>query len=607
MTEAVVGLPESLRQLDRLLDTSDELWYYNWLLWVCEQLPEVSSALVVVDEKNQGQFHTAAIWPEQSDNDQILHDAAEVTLKKQKPLITPMSDGEHHIGSFPIFVNDKLRATVVILFNVTTENAMQKCLSVLEYCSAWLELRFGKEVILQQKKDFERQQMIIDSVSEILDKHDYEHAAISFVNMLGRNLNAERVVLGFIKSDELVIEFQSDSSSYSNKHELVKLTTKAMQETVDQQETVMWPQLEGQNQVVIAHGKLAAAEGKTALMTVPLVDKEICYGAVLFERQADLPFNEQSRQMAEAMANFVGVVLEEKRQSSLPLYSYINRSIKNQLSKFFGPGHLVRKLIFLAITLITLFFCFMPGEYNVASEAVLEGSELRAIVVPFDSYLQSASLRAGDDVDEGNVLAELDTRELRLERMSWISQQATARRQYEDALAQNERAQVQVSSAQMQRAMAELELLDFQISQAQLKSPFNALIVTGDLNQRIGGVVKQGEVLFELSPRKAYRLAIYVNEFRIGDIQEGRKGRLVLAALSDYEFPFEVTRINPIAEVRDGETVYRVEAKLTDSIDELRVGLEGVAQIYIDNRLLIDVWTMNFRNWLRLELWRFWG
>ena len=44
-----------------------------------------------------------------------------------------------------------------------------------------------------------------------------------------------------------------------------------------------------------------------------------------------------------------------------------------------------------------------------------------------------------------------------------------------------------------------------------------------------------------------------------------------------------------------------------ESIDELRVGLEGVAQIYIDERLLIKIWTMGMVDWLRLQIWRFWG
>ena len=83
--------------------------------------------------------------------------------------------------------------------------------------------------------------------------------------------------------------------------------------------------------------------------------------------------------------------------------------------------------------------------------------------------------------------------------------------------------------------------------------------------------------------------------------------RLVLSALSDQEFAFTVTRINPMAEVREGGTVYRVEAELQGGQDMLRAGLEGVARVAIDRRHLIAIWTRGLRDRLSLEWWRFWG
>jgi len=102
-------------------------------------------------------------------------------------------------------------------------------------------------------------------------------------------------------------------------------------------------------------------------------------------------------------------------------------------------------------------------------------------------------------------------------------------------------------------------------------------------------------------------LAMYVDEFRINDIRQAQTGQLVLAALPDQKFAFTVTRINPMAEARDGATVYRVEADLKDTAEMLRVGLEGVAKVYVDERLLISVWTRSMIDWMKLQLWRFWG
>lgn len=607
MSEINVSMPDSIQQLNGLLDTQHENWHFTWLEWLCAQLPQVSVALVVADESQNGQFHALAVWPQDDNQGCLLQDAAEETLKKQQPLILPLNDGQKHIGSYPVFVDGHLRAVVTLMFTAVDEASLHKALAVIEYSTGWLELRLSRNLLSTVSQDNQRQNIVIDSIAHVLGERDFEHAALRFVNLMGQYSQAERVVLGFVKNTELEIHSESDSSGHSKKHELVKLTTQAMQEATDQQESILWPERDELNQVSHAHSKLSGAKAQRALMTIPLVDKETCYGAVLFDRPADQPFSKEEQLTAEALSNFVGVVLEEKRQSCLPLYAYVSRSFKNQLSLLLGPGHLGRKITLFSLVFISLFFSFMPGSYKISADAVIEGAELRSIVAPYDGYLQNATLRAGDTVKKDTVLAELDTRESRLQLMSWVSQEATSRRKYEDALAKSERARVQISHAQRKRAQAEIELLEYQISQAVMQAPFDALIVTGDLSQRIGALVRQGDVLFELSPSNDFRLAMYVDEFRINDIRQAQTGQLVLAALPDKKFPFTVTRINPMAEALEGSTVYRIEAAFENSEALLRVGLEGVAQVYVDERLLISIWTRSMIDWMKLQLWRFWG
>jgi len=607
MGEINVSLPDSIQQLNGLLDTNHENWHFTWLSWLCSQLPQVRVALVVADESQSGQFHAMAVWPDKASQDQLLQDAAEETLHKKEPIIMPLNDGKHHLGSYPVFVDDTLRAVITLMFSAVDATELHKALAIIEYCTGWLELRLSRNMLSTVARDNQRQHIVIDSISHVLAERDFEHAALRFVNLMGQHLDAERVVLGFVKDAEVAIHSESDSSGHSKKHELVKLTTQAMQEATDQQESVLWPPPDDHNRVTHAHSKLSGGAGQRAIMSIPLLDKELCYGTVLFDRPSERPFSKAEQLTAEALTNFVGVVLEEKRQSCLPLYAYIWRSFKNQLSFLIGPGYLGRKVTLFSLIVVSIFFSLMPGTYNISADTVIEGAQLRSIVVPYDGYLLSATLRAGDTLQKGDLLAELDTRQSRLQLMSWVSQEATSKRKYEDALAKNERAQVQINNAQSKRAQAEIALLEYQISQSMMQAPFDALIVSGDLSQLIGALVRQGDVLFELSPSNDFRLAMYVDEFRINDIRQGQTGQLVLAALPDQKFAFTVTRINPMTEALEGSTVYRVEAELDHPFAILRVGLEGVAQVYVDERLLISIWTRSMVDWMKLQVWRFWG
>ncbi len=607
MNDLNLQSPIASPAIEQLVEMESEQWFKHWLSWLSAQLTDARAALLVTDETSSSQFQAQAVWPEATVFDAILQQSAEETLRRQAPLITPLEESTLQIGSYPVFVEQQLYAVVSVVFGAEQENQLQNNLATIEFCSAWLELRQSRQRIRHALSATQKHRRVIESVAQVLEEPDFDHAALRFVNVLGRYLDAERVVLGFVKRQEVRIHSQSDSSGLSKKHQLVKLTTLALQECVDQQESVRWPLSVEHNLVTVAHQKLAEEEGRRSLLCVPLVEKELCYGAVLFDRGPDKPFTPEDQQTAEALANFTGAVLEEKRQSNLPFYAQLTRSLRNQLSRMLGPGFLARKVSALCIIAVLLFFSLAKGSYNIAADSVVEGAELRSIVVPFTGYLQKANVRAGDSVTQGTLLAELDTREYRLERISWISQQAAAKRQYEDALAKQERAQVQINNAQVRRAQAEIALLDYQITQASMRAPFDALVVSGDLNQRIGALVKQGEVLFELSPSEQFRLAMYVDEFRINDVRAGQQGELVLSALPDEKFSFMITRINPMTEVREGNTVYRVEAELASEQQLLRVGLEGVSQIYVDERRLFSIWTRALRDWFKLQYWRFWG
>ena len=114
MNQMNVSLPESVQQIDDLLDVRHQNWHFNWLAWICGQLPQARAALVVVDETASGQFEAKAVWPEDSSHDQLLQDAAEETLRQQQPLLTPLNEAGHHVGSYPLFIDGKLRAVTTL-------------------------------------------------------------------------------------------------------------------------------------------------------------------------------------------------------------------------------------------------------------------------------------------------------------------------------------------------------------------------------------------------------------------------------------------------------------------------------------------------------------
>nr|WP_243760594.1 HlyD family efflux transporter periplasmic adaptor subunit [Aestuariicella hydrocarbonica] len=225
------------------------------------------------------------------------------------------------------------------------------------------------------------------------------------------------------------------------------------------------------------------------------------------------------------------------------------------------------------------------------------------MVTPFDGFILSSPVRAGDRVKQGDLLVAFDDKDLVLERLNWVSQKQEYLFEYNRALGSRKRAEVNIFEARIAQADIQLELLDQQLQRTQLTAPFDGLVVSGDLSQSIGSSSRRGDILFEIAPLEAYRLTLSVDESQIADVEVGQKGIFLTGSLPDSPFNFSVTKITPVAKAVDGETVFEIEATVTDPVDVLRPGMEGLGKIDSGQRNLLWIWTRSLTHRLRLVFW----
>jgi multidrug resistance efflux pump len=196
----------------------------------------------------------------------------------------------------------------------------------------------------------------------------------------------------------------------------------------------------------------------------------------------------------------------------------------------------------------------LPAPHRVAADARLEGRIQRAVVAGVEGYLVEVEARPGDVVREGQVLARLDDRDLRVEHVRWEGRREQLRREQREALAAHDRSQQSILAARIAQAEAQLALLSAQHERTVLAAPFDGVIVRGDLQQRLGSPVEKGEVLFEVAPLDGYRVVLEVDERDIAYVAPGQTGRLRLSALPGDATPFTVERVTPVASRPTGAT-----------------------------------------------------
>jgi multidrug resistance efflux pump len=261
------------------------------------------------------------------------------------------------------------------------------------------------------------------------------------------------------------------------------------------------------------------------------------------------------------------------------------------------------KLATITIVGLLLFCAFAEGEYRVSAKTVLEPIVQRAAAAPFDAYIREAPRRAGDLVHVNDVLCILDDRELRLERLKALSKFEEYQKEYHKAMAEREAAKAEILTAQMKQVQSEIDLLDDQLAHTRVLSPFEGIVVSGDLSQQLGSPVEKGKVLFEIAPLDSYRIVLEVDERDIADVRVGQRGNVLLSAFPSEPVAVTIQKVTPVSTAKEGRNFFRVEAALAESHDRLQPAMEGAGKIEIDRRLLLWIWTHQVVDWVRLAVW----
>lgn len=582
-----------------------------WLALQCAMIDGATAGVVVLDRSSgQGtaQFAPVAVWPEGAPPGRALTEAADSALAEQRPLIVcrPGAAKASVTGiACPIRLGERLCGVAALELRASSEAAQQAALHQLQWGTAAVESLLWRCESRRGKLLGERLAVVLDAAAMVLERTgNMNEAAAALMTELAARLACDRVSLARVRRGHAALAAMSHSADFSGKMSLVRAIEAAADEALDQRATLRYPAASDAETLVLRdHAALVREHASGTVLTIPFFGAGDFRGAVCFERALDQGFGADEVELCEALVAFVARILELKAANELPLRRRIRAAWRRQLENLIGPRHFGRKLAAAAAVLLALFFALATGEYRVSGNAAVEGQVRRVLVAPFDGYVGSASARAGDVVAAGSTLAALDDRDLRLERLRWASQQAQYTRQFQEAMAKHDRGQALVFQAQIQQAEAQLVLAEEQLARAVLTAPFDGLVASGDLSQLIGGTVKKGQVLFEITPLDGYRVIIHVDEGEITDIRPGQKGTLVLASIADESLPFTVSVVTPVTAVHDGANTFRVEAVLERHNDRLRPGMEGVAKISVDERRLVWIWTHRLVNWLRLAVW----
>jgi len=581
-----------------------------WIKLQCGKFNDVGAGLLLLHDESGEAYVPAAMWPDARQDLSYLGSIAERALKSGRGLVSGLGNDEHAppgrlFVACPLDIDGSLPGVVVLDISVRPDAAVQGILRELLWGTGWLRALLYQRRSRSSEEVLERARHALKALQAAQEKDTVAASAMATVNEIATSLGVSRVGLGLLDKDKLKLKALSRTAWFDGRSQLVQDLENAMEEAIDQEAVICHPPLAGDGRgcVSAAQKDLAERSSAAAVLSFPLMHNGRIIGAITLERDSGAVFDLNDRHLGELIGELLGPWFAGTQRLEHWFAGKMPDTLGRWRHRLLGGRWPSAQVTIAGVLLAILYLGFADGQFRVTARTVIEGQMQRAAVAPFDGYVANAAARAGDIVAAGQLLAELDDREIRLELARWQAEREQAARKYREALAKRDAAASRVFAAQQQQAEAQAAMAEHQLSRTRIVAAIDSVVVAGDLSQLLGAPVERGKVLFELAPLGAYRVILQVDDRDIGYVNVDQQGELVLSGVTGSAFPFTVKSVTSVSTPESGRNYFRVEAAIEDPAGRLRPGMEGIGKIVIDERGQLWIWTRNFVSWLRISFW----
>ncbi len=491
---------------------------------------------------------------------------------------------------------------VFLCLNATQADLAQRLVR-LELASDVPLAFLGTQTAARARKDVEKFASVLDVTVPVNAETRFRAASLALCNALAGSFACERVSLGWQVSGQVRLQAISRTERFDRRREAAQAIEVVMEECLDQDEEILWPAPDGAGFVTRDHEQYGRAKNPGHLLSLPVrVGKEVV-GALTCERLAR-PFDELEVQQLRLVSDTVARRMGDLQRRDRWFGSRWAAAFRERAARWLGPERTWSKVGAVAGTLALIALVLPVYPYRVEGEFILRSDELVYLSAPFDGFIESVAVRPGDTLAAGAPLLSLNTDQLQLDEAAAVADQTRYRREAEKARAKDSPADMRIAMALADQATARLDLVRFRLRQARLASPFEGVVVEGDLRQRLGAPVHQGDALFKIARLDALYVEVDVEERDVHEILGKTAGQIAFLAQPRRKFPVRITKVEPAAMPKERANVFLVRGALEgDREPWWRPGMSGICKIDVERRTL--AWILGHRtvDFLRLYLW----
>ena len=425
-------------------------------------------------------------------------------------------------------------------------------------------------------------------------------AIVILANHLRRLCDAEQVSICLTDAKNVVsLQAISDVEQIDFNADSNKTILHACQQTARQNDEVSYPE-DGKTGSIeqLALQKYCQANGAEACVCIPLITGNgRRLGVVLLAcskgKVENLHYRTYCSKLIQMTSSHVDVVIRANRGTKDIFAAGLGKLKSSNKTRAF----------ILAVTILVAVM-LIPFTYRVNCDCELQPVLRRFIAAPHDSILEKTYVNSGDMIATDQLIASLDGRKLRIELSGIRADHDGAKKRRESALALGNIAESQIALSEMNRFLSKIDILKQQLTQLEVRSPIDGLVLTGDLEKAEGAPLEMGQTLFEVAPLNEMVAEINIPESEIQYVTSGMPVVFKLNAFPLESWTGKVEHIHPCTEIVDNQSVFIARVHLPNTQNQFRPGMQGSAKIETERAPL--GWNLFHRGWESIRYWTVW-
>ncbi|MBU6409085.1 MAG: HlyD family efflux transporter periplasmic adaptor subunit [Verrucomicrobia bacterium] len=451
--------------------------------------------------------------------------------------------------------------------------------------------------------EVERLAAVLDLNVPVNDATRFLPAGIAFCNGIASRFRCERASLGWVEGGYIRLRAMSRTEQFDRQMAAAQALETAMEECVDQDEEIPWPPPEGVTTVARDHEKFAAGQNSGNVCSIPLRLDGKAVAVLLCERQ-EPAFSASELQQLRLACDQVVRRLSELKHYDRWFGARWAVHARDYFAGWLGPEHTWSKAAAVSIAILIAALFLVRVTYRVEGNFILRSDKAAFLTAPFDGYIRQVLVRPGDVVTNGQPLLALNQAELLLQESGAIADVARYQRQADKDRAAGDIADMRIDQAQARQARAQLDLVRYRLDHVMVKSPFDGVIVEGDLRERIGAPVRQGDILFQVARINTLYAQADISESDVQNILDKSRGEIAFVARPQIKYPVTIQTIEPSAVTQKDGNVFLVRLQPVNApASWWRPGMTGLCKLSTTKRTLFWILTHRTVDFLRMKLW----